>query len=105
MGDAVAVLHRHVTATPAAPSVLRPGIPDGLEVLELLAKAAGERPPSAEVVAARLRSLSQRLAAAPPTPSCSPSGWRRYRLPAVKRATSARRDLPGPPEPWGPARC
>ncbi|MFJ2578178.1 hypothetical protein [Kitasatospora aureofaciens] len=96
-----------MTAIPAAPSALRPGIPDGLEVLvlELLAKAAGERPPSAEVVAARLRSLSQRLAAPPPTPSCSPSGWRRYRLPAVKRATPARRDLPGPPEPWGPARC
>ena len=50
--DAVAVISQHINGTPVAPSWHNPAVPRDLEalILRLLAKAPGERPPSASAV-------------------------------------------------------
>ncbi|MFE4512682.1 serine/threonine-protein kinase [Kitasatospora sp. NPDC056783] len=87
-GDAIAVLHQHLTATPAGLGTLRPGIPADLEtlVLHLLAKAPDKRPPSAEAVVERLRALTPQ----PPLPPARRAGAARQpTLPATRRAPAA----------------
>ena len=58
--DAEQVLAQHLTATPAPPSVYAPALPPLLErlILELLAKDAAQRPPSAADVAAALTAMA-----------------------------------------------
>ena len=65
--DAVAIMGRHLSATPVAPSKLRPELPAALDdlVLELLAKRPEERPASAAEVRRALESIDLTPATAP----------------------------------------
>ena len=59
--DAVTIIGQHLSAAPVAPSHHRPQIPAALDrlVLELLAKAPEERPPSAAAVRRALESVAE----------------------------------------------
>ncbi len=73
--DATQVLAQHLTATPVPPSVYAPALAPALErlILELLAKDAGERPPSAAAVAAALAAIGRGDA----PPATAPPPWPR----------------------------
>jgi serine/threonine protein kinase len=57
-GNPHALMHQHLNQPPPAPRSRRPDVPEPLDrlVLDLLAKNPAERPPSADAVAAFLRS-------------------------------------------------
>jgi hypothetical protein len=93
-GNPHALLHQHLNQPPPAPRFRRPDVPEPLDrlVLDLLAKNPAERPPSADAVAAFLRSPATaaqatvaqttvgRPAAAGPPPADSGNGRRRTAL-------------------------
>ncbi|SEK50605.1 protein kinase domain-containing protein [Streptacidiphilus jiangxiensis] len=57
--DTAALMFAHVQRAPEPPSLLRPGLPPTVDelVLDLLAKAPEDRPPTARAVTDRIRSL------------------------------------------------
>ena len=59
--DAQDILKQHISSTPVPPSQHEPAIPPPLEelILDLLAKAPEDRPPSAAAVAEALRAIEQ----------------------------------------------
>ena len=89
-GPPLAVMSEHRTVVPAVPRALRPAIPAGVDqlVVELLAKAAADRPKDASQVAAALRALRERpdaVAALPRPAPAPPSQAPRPATPQTRR--------------------
>ena len=104
-GPPLAVMAKHRTAVPAAPRVLRPAIPAGLDrlVVDLLAKDPAARPEDAAQVAVALRALRGEPGAvvtrsAPDRPGSAP-GDARQPSGAARRAAA----VPPGQAPAGPS--
>ena len=94
-----AIMYQHISAAPAPLRTRRPGIPEQLErlTLDLLAKDPGDRPPSAEAVAAALRGSGIGAPQAPPSPAATTGGW----APASRSTGDAATRQDEPPETVG----